>query len=191
MFERFTDTARRAIVLAQEEARLLGHDWIGTEHLLLGILHGGDPIAGQALADVGLDLSGLRERVNQAVGVQENHAPAGHIPFTPRSKKVLEMSLREAIRLQHNYIGPEHLLLALVAEGSGVASQVLISESATPDDLRGRIDARMAASPGPTAAPSAEAELRQRITELEHRVAELERRLGGPGTGTVHGDVVG
>ncbi|MEU6583557.1 Clp protease N-terminal domain-containing protein [Nocardia sp. NPDC046763] len=191
MFERFTDTARRAIVLAQEEARLLGHDWIGTEHLLLGILHGGDPIAGQALADVGLDLSGLRERVNQAVGVQENHAPAGHIPFTPRSKKVLEMSLREAIRLQHNYIGPEHLLLALVAEGSGVASQVLISESATPDDLRGRIDARMAASPRPTAAPSAEAELRQRITELEHRVAELERRLGGPGSGTVQGDVVG
>ncbi|MEV6100172.1 Clp protease N-terminal domain-containing protein [Nocardia sp. NPDC051981] len=191
MFERFTDTARRAIVLAQEEARLLGHDWIGTEHLLLGLLHGGDPIAGQALADVGLDLSGLRERVNQAVGVQENGVPAGHIPFTPRSKKVLEMSLREAMRLQHNYIGPEHLLLALVAEGSGVASQVLISEGATTDDLRDRIDARMAASPGPTGVPSAEAALRQRITELEHRVAELERRLDGPGTGTVLGDIIG
>ncbi|MFE2998913.1 Clp protease N-terminal domain-containing protein [Nocardia sp. NPDC059246] len=191
MFERFTDTARRAIVLAQEEARLLGHDWIGTEHLLLGVLHGGDPIAGQALADVGLDLSGLRERVNQAVGVQENGGPAGHIPFTPRSKKVLEMSLREAMRLQHNYIGPEHLLLALVAEGSGVAAQVLISEGATADDLRDRIDARMAASPGPTGVPSAEAELRRRITELEHRVAELERRLDGPGTGTVLGDIIG
>ncbi|MGW5229932.1 Clp protease N-terminal domain-containing protein [Nocardia niigatensis] len=191
MFERFTDTARRAIVLAQEEARLLGHDWIGTEHLLLGIMSGGDPIAGRTLGDVGLDLSGLRERVDQAVGVQENHAPAGHIPFTPRSKKVLEMSLREAMRLQHNYIGPEHLLLALAAEGSGVASQVLISEGADPDDLRGRIEARLAATSGPSAAPSVEAELRRRIVELEHRVAELERRLDEPGTGPAHGDVIG
>ncbi|MTE13782.1 Clp protease N-terminal domain-containing protein [Nocardia aurantiaca] len=191
MFERFTDTARRTIVLAQEEARLLRHDWIGTEHLLLGLMNGSDPIAGQTLADLGMDLSGLRERVKQAVGVQEQRTPAEHIPFTPRSKKVLEMSLREAMRLQHNYIGPEHLLLALAAEGSGVASQVLISEGAGPDEIRRRVSARMAATAGPTAEPSVEAELRHRISELEHRVAELERRLDGPGAGTIQGDVIG
>ncbi|MGW2664787.1 Clp protease N-terminal domain-containing protein [Nocardia tengchongensis] len=190
MFERFTDTARRTIVLAQEEARLLGHDWIGTEHLLLGLLHGDDPIAGQTLGELGLDLSGLRERVDQAVGVQDSHAPAGHIPFTARSKKVLENSLREAMRLQHSYIGPEHLLLALVSEGSGVASQVLISQGAEPGEIRSRVRARMqaaSATPGPGAT---ETELRQRITELERRVAELERRLDGP-DGPIHGDIIG
>ncbi|MFE3759978.1 Clp protease N-terminal domain-containing protein [Nocardia tengchongensis] len=190
MFERFTDTARRTIVLAQEEARLLGHDWIGTEHLLLGLLHGDDPIAGQTLGELGLDLSGLRERVDQAVGVQDSHAPSGHIPFTARSKKVLENSLREAMRLQHSYIGPEHLLLALVSEGSGVASQVLISQGAEPGEIRSRVRARMQAAsttPGPGAT---ETELRRRITELERRVAELERRLDGPG-GSIHGDIIG
>lgn len=182
MFERFTDAARRVIVQAQEEARLLGHDWIGTEHLLLGLLQGSDPIAAQTLGSMGLDLSGVRERIQQAVGPQAGAAPDGHIPFTPRSKKVLEMSLREAIRLHHNYIGPEHLLLALVEEGSGVAPQVLISLGATPEDIRTRVLAALndGDTLGRTPEPvqSTEGALRRRIAILEHRVAILERHLG-------------
>ncbi|GAB2568275.1 hypothetical protein GCM10027167_89310 [Nocardia heshunensis] len=181
MFERFTDTARRSIVLAQEEARLLGHDWIGTEHLLLGLIHGADPVAGQTLAELGLDLSGTRELVGHAVGVPAKHAIDGHIPFTARAKSVLEHSLREALHLGHNYIGPEHLLLGLVANDAGVATQVLISQGADPKDIRDRVIALMQAGPVFTESRvSVESELRQRISELEHRVKELERRLDGP-----------
>ncbi len=126
MFERFTDRARRVVVLAAEEARLLDHNYIGTEHLLLGLLHEAAGVAAEALGRVeGVSLERVRSEVEQIVG-RGDSAPGGHIPFTPRSKKVLELSLREALKLGHNYIGTEHILLGLVREGEGVAVQVLV-----------------------------------------------------------------
>ena len=124
MFERFTDRARRVIVLAQEEARQLNHNYIGTEHILLGLIHEGEGVAPQALSELGISLQSVRLQVEQIIG-QGAAAPPGHIPFTPRAKKVLELSLREALQLGHNYIGTEHILLGLVREGEGVAAQVL------------------------------------------------------------------
>ncbi len=124
MFERFTDRARRVVVLAQEEARLLNHNYIGTEHILLGLLNEGEGIAAKALESLGISLSAVREQVVEIIG-QGQQAPTGHIPFTPRAKKVLELSLREALQLGHNYIGTEHILLGLIREGEGVAAQVL------------------------------------------------------------------
>jgi ATP-dependent Clp protease ATP-binding subunit ClpC len=124
MFERFTDRARRVVVLAQEEARMLNHNYIGTEHILLGLIHEGEGVAAKALESLGISLEGVREQVEEIIGQGQN-APAGHIPFTPRAKKVLELSLREALQLGHNYIGTEHILLGLIREGEGVAAQVL------------------------------------------------------------------
>jgi ATP-dependent Clp protease ATP-binding subunit ClpC len=124
VFERFTDRARRAVVLAQEEARMLNHDYIGTEHLLLGLASERDGVAGKALASLDISIEAIRRQVDEIVG-QGRAAPTGHIPFTPRSKKVLELSLREALQLGHNYIGTEHILLGLIREGEGVATQVL------------------------------------------------------------------
>jgi len=124
MFERFTERARRVVVLAQEEALLLNHNYIGTEHLLLGLIREGDGVAAQALEALGISLDTVRGRVEEIIG-QGKDAPTGHIPFTPRAKKVMELSLREALQLGHNYIGTEHLLLGLVREGKGVAAQVL------------------------------------------------------------------
>ncbi|MBN2177410.1 MAG: ATP-dependent Clp protease ATP-binding subunit [Demequinaceae bacterium] len=124
MFERFTDRARRVIVLAQEEARMLNHNYIGTEHLLLGLVREGEGVAAKALEAMDISLNGVREQVQEIIG-EGSHAPSGHIPFTPRAKKVLEFSLREALQLGHNYIGTEHILLGLIREGEGVAAQVL------------------------------------------------------------------
>jgi len=124
MFERFTDRARRVVVLAQEEARLLNHNYIGTEHILLGLLNEGEGIAAQALEGLAIDLTSVRDEVVKIIG-QGQQSPSGHIPFTPRAKKVLELSLREALQLGHNYIGTEHILLGLIREGDGVAAQVL------------------------------------------------------------------
>ncbi len=124
MFERFTDRARRVVVLAQEEARMLSHNYIGTEHILLGLIHEGDGIAAKALESLGVSLEAVRAQVEEIIG-QGQQAPSGHIPFTPRAKKVLELSLREALQLGHNYIGTEHILLGLIREGEGVAAQVL------------------------------------------------------------------
>jgi ATP-dependent Clp protease ATP-binding subunit ClpC len=124
VFERFTDRARRVVVLAQEEARLLNHSYIGTEHILLGLLNEGEGIAAKALEGMGINLQGVRDQVVEIIG-QGAQAPTGHIPFTPRAKKVLELSLREALQLGHNYIGTEHILLGLIREGEGVAAQVL------------------------------------------------------------------
>ncbi len=124
MFERFTDRARRVVVLAQEEARMLSHNYIGTEHILLGLIHEGDGIAAKALESLGVSLEAVRSQVEEIIG-QGQQAPSGHIPFTPRAKKVLELSLREALQLGHNYIGTEHILLGLIREGEGVAAQVL------------------------------------------------------------------
>jgi len=125
MFERFTDRARRVVVLAQEEARMLSHNYIGTEHILLGLIHEGEGVAAKSLETLGIQLEAVRGQVEDIIG-QGSQAPAGHIPFTPRAKKVLELSLREALQLGHNYIGTEHILLGLIREGEGVAAQVLI-----------------------------------------------------------------
>src|SRR6266513_2092932 len=124
MFERFTDRARRVVVLAQEEARMLNHNYIGTEHILLGLIHEGEGVAAKALESLGISLEAVRQQVEEIIG-QGQAAPTGHIPFTPRAKKVLELSLREALQLGHNYIGTEHILLGLIREGEGVAAQVL------------------------------------------------------------------
>ena len=126
MFERFTDRARRVLVLAQEEARLLNHSFIGTEHILLGLIHEGEGVAAKALEALGITLEAVREKVEETIGMSGN-PPSGSPPFTPRAKKVLELSLREALQLGHSYIGTEHMLLGLVREGEGVAAQVLIS----------------------------------------------------------------
>ena len=125
MFERFTDRARRVVVLAQEEARLLNHSYIGTEHILLGLIHEGEGVAAKALESLGISLEAVRSQVEEIIG-QGGSSPSGHIPFTPRAKKVLELSLREALQLGHNYIGTEHILLGLIREGEGVAAQVLV-----------------------------------------------------------------
>ncbi len=124
MFERFTDRARRVVVLAQEEARMLNHNYIGTEHILLGLIHEGEGVAAKSLESMSISLEAVRDQVTEIIGRGQT-APAGHIPFTPRAKKVLELSLREALQLGHNYIGTEHILLGLIREGEGVAAQVL------------------------------------------------------------------
>jgi ATP-dependent Clp protease ATP-binding subunit ClpC len=126
MFERFTERARRVVVLAQEEARLLDHNYIGTEHLLLGLIHEGEGVAAEALERLGVSLAAVRGEVERIIGRGKGTpTEQGHIPFTPRSKKVLELSLREALNLGHNYIGTEHILLGLIREGHGVAALVL------------------------------------------------------------------
>ena len=125
MFERFTDRARRAVVLAREETRLLNHNYIGTEHILLGLIHEHEGVAAKALESLDISLQSVRGRVEEIIG-QGAKPPSGHIPFTPRAKRVLELSLREALQLGHNYIGTEHILLGLIREGEGVAAQVLV-----------------------------------------------------------------
>lgn len=146
MFERFTDRARYVLVLAQEEARLLNHSFIGTEHLLLGLARYTDGIPAQVLAERGLVLEALREQVEDAIGVSGT-APGGSPPFTPRAKKVLELSLREALDLGHDYIGPEHIFLGLVAEGEGVAAQMLIRSVPDLDELCHAVEERAGAKP--------------------------------------------
>ena len=124
MFERFTDRARRVVVLAQEEAGLLNHNYVGTEHLLLGLVSEGQGMAARALESLGIRLEAVRAQVEEIIG-QGQSAPTGHIPFTPRAKRVLELSLREAKQLGHNYIGTEHILLSFYRDSGGVAAKVL------------------------------------------------------------------
>src|SRR5712675_1080900 len=138
MFERFTDRARRVVVLAQEEARMLNHNYIGTEHILLGLIHEGEGVAAKALESLGISLDAVRQQVEEIIG-QGQQAPSGHIPFTPRAKKVLELSLREALQLGHNYIGTEHILLGLIREGEGVAAQVLVKLGADLNRVRQQV----------------------------------------------------
>ena len=138
MFEKFTDKARRVVVLAQEEAKLLNHNYIGTEHILLGLIHEGEGVAAKALESLGINLDSVRQQVQEIIG-QGQQAPAGHIPFTPRAKKVLELSLREALHLGHSYIGTEHLLLGLIREGEGVAAQVLTKLGADTNRVRQQV----------------------------------------------------
>jgi ATP-dependent Clp protease ATP-binding subunit ClpC len=138
MFERFTDRARRVVVLAQEEARMLNHNYIGTEHILLGLIHEGEGVAAKSLESLGISLEAVRQQVEEIIG-QGQQAPSGHIPFTPRAKKVLELSLREALQLGHNYIGTEHILLGLIREGEGVAAQVLVKLGADLNRVRQQV----------------------------------------------------
>src|SRR5674536_76041 len=138
MFERFTDRARRVVVLAQDEARMLNHNYIGTEHLLLGLIHEGEGVAAKALESLGISLEAVREQVEEIIG-QGQQAPTGHIPFTPRAKKVLELSLREALQINHTYIGTEHILLGLIREGEGVAAQVLVKLGADLNRVRQQV----------------------------------------------------
>jgi ATP-dependent Clp protease ATP-binding subunit ClpC len=151
VFERFTDRARKVLVFAQEEAGRLDHDFIGTEHILLGLLREGEGVAAKALASLDVRLEAVRQKVSETVGRGSSPAP-GSPPFTPRSKKVLELSLKEAIQLGHKYIGTEHLLLGLVREGEGVAAQVLISLGAGLGLVRERVMEILAA--GPATMPS-------------------------------------
>src|SRR5271166_2909835 len=176
MFERFTDRARRVVILAQEEARMLNHNYIGTEHILLGLIYEGEGIAAKSLESLGISLAGVRSQVVEIIGrgkqvrldpiasevedssaeereavpdpiaievedssAEEREAASGHIPFTPRAKKVLELALREALQLGHNYIGTEHILLGLIREGEGVAAQVLVKLGAELTRVRQQV----------------------------------------------------
>ena len=147
MFERFTDRARRVLVLAQEEARLLNHSFIGTEHILLGLIHEGEGVAAKALESLGISLEAVREKVEETIGMAGT-APSGSPPFTPRAKKVLELSLREALQLGHSYIGTEHMLLGLVREGEGVAATVLVSLGADLGRVRQQVIQLMSGNQG-------------------------------------------
>ena len=138
MFERFTERARGVVVYAQEEARDLNHNYIGTEHLLLGLMRDADSVAARALRELDLSQDAVREQVTEIIG-RGKRPPSGHIPFTPRAKKVLELSLREALQLQHNYIGTEHILLGLVGEGEGVAAQVLVKLGGSLSRVRDKV----------------------------------------------------
>jgi len=153
LFERFTDRARRVVVLAQEEARLLNHNYIGTEHILLGLIHEGEGVAAKALESLGISLEAVRSQVEEIIG-QGGSSPSGHIPFTPRAKKVLELSLREALQLGHNYIGTEHILLGLIREGEGVAAQVLVKLGADLSRVRQQVIQLLSGYSGPASAGS-------------------------------------
>src|ERR1700736_1280456 len=188
MFERFTDRARRVVVLAQEEARMLNHNYIGTEHILLGLIHEGEGVAAKALESLGISLEAVRQQVEQIIG-QGQQAPSGHIPFTPRAKKVLELSLREALQLGHDYIGTEHILLGLIREGEGAAAQVLVRRDADLSRVRQQVIQLLHGQPEASAAgqdvPSGKRyRARQleiglaRIDSLDKRIAVLERWVG-------------
>ncbi len=202
MFERFTDRARRVVVLAQQEARELGHNYIGTEHILLGMVREGEGVAVEALKSLGISLETVRHQVEEMIGRGQDE-PSGHIPFTPRAKKVLELSLRESHQFGHRYIGTEHILLGVIREGEGVAAQVLIKLGADLSRVREQVlqilgaHAREAGAEGETAvtweadpgltgerevrivgSPAQLAEMITRLRSIDARVAAIERHLG-------------
>ncbi|HEV8276795.1 MAG TPA: Clp protease N-terminal domain-containing protein [Streptosporangiaceae bacterium] len=188
MFERFTDRARRVVVLAQEEARMLNHNYLGTEHLLLGLVHEGEGVAARALESLGISLGAVRQQVEEIIG-QGQQPPAGHVPFTPRAKKVIELARREASDLGHNYIGTEHLLLGLVREGEGVAAQVLVKLGADLAGVRQQV-VELLHGPAGSVVPGqgrrrgkrARARLIDdalaRVDALDRRLAAIERWAG-------------
>jgi ATP-dependent Clp protease ATP-binding subunit ClpA len=173
MFERFTDRARRVIVLAQEEARLLNHNYIGTEHLLLGLAREGEGVAAKALESLGIRLEAVRAQVEEIIG-RGQWAPSGQIPFTPRAKKVLELSLREALQLGHNYMGTEHILLGLIREGEGVAAQVLVKLGADFSRVRQQVIQLLSGSAG---GAEAAAETRPMQMTVPDDLREAEEQL--------------
>ena len=179
MFQRFSDQARRVIVLAQEEARLLSHNSIGTEHILLGLIREGDGVAARALASLGLDLESVRRQVGESVGQgkqgQDKQGRAGHMPFTARAKTVLELSLREALQLGHEHIGTEHILLGLIRVGDSVAAQVLVRMGTDLNRVRARVIQLIAV--GPPADVIAVGEADARLTELAEQVRQLSEEV--------------
>ena len=187
MFERFTDRARRVVVLAQEEARILNHNYIGTEHILLGLLREGEGVAAKALESLGISLEAVRHQVEEIIG-RGKEAPSGHIPFTPRAKKVLELSLRESLQLGHDYIGTEHILLGLLREGEGVAAQVLVRLGADLNRVRQQILQLLDGGQGEAgeAVPHQSAlardvwltEIRSTLATITDRLTAIERHLG-------------
>jgi ATP-dependent Clp protease ATP-binding subunit ClpC len=183
MFERCTDRARRAVALAQAEAKMLHHDSIGTEHLLLGLLDEGEGVAAHALKDLGIGLEAARQQVEAKIG-QGQQPPTEYLPFTPRAKKVLELSLREALQLGHNYIGTEHLLLGLIREGEGVAAQTLVTLGADLHRVRQQVLMILSGAASPQAAAGSRPaqatwseQILQRLEALEHRLADIQAAL--------------
>jgi ATP-dependent Clp protease ATP-binding subunit ClpC len=187
MFERFTDRARRVVVLAQEEARLLNHNYIGTEHILLGLVHEGEGVAAKAMEAMEISLEAVRQQVEEIIGRGET-APSGHIPFTPRAKKVLELSLRESLQLGHDYIGTEHILLGLLREGEGVAAQVLVRLGADLNRVRQQVLQLLSGGQGEAreSGPQRGAisrefwltEIQNTLTTIADRLTAIERHLG-------------
>jgi len=175
MFERFTDRARRVVVMAQEEARALNHNYIGTEHILLGLMNEGQGIAARALEALGVSPDATRQQVKEIIGHGEGTVP-GHIPFTPRAKKVLELSLSEARQLGHAYIGTEHILLGLIREGDGVAAQILVEGGVRLDPARTQVIRLLHDSSGGQELAAAD-ELVGRLAAIAARLAVIERRL--------------
>jgi ATP-dependent Clp protease ATP-binding subunit ClpA len=186
VFERFTDRANRVVVLAQEEARRLDHNYLGTEHILLGLVREGEGVAARALESLGISLEAVRQQVEQIIG-QGQQAPSEHIPFTPRAKKVLDLASREALQLGHNYIGTEHILLGLIREGEGVAAQVLVKLGADLNRVRQQVIQLLhgylgkgPASDRPRRGKRARlmADAVARIDALDRRLAAIERWVG-------------
>ncbi len=212
MFERFTDRARRVVVLAHEEARLLKHGYIGTEHLLLGMIREDQGVAARALQQLDVQVEVVRNRVREIIGEGNEAEVEGHIPFTPRAKRVLELSLREALQLGHNYIGTEHILLGLVREGEGVGAQILITLGADLNRVRqlvigllhgSRGDETRAGRPEPAGVTIAGRAVpgrrertlvsgfRIRLSEIESRLTAVEQRVGfGPDVGEIDKELV-
>jgi ATP-dependent Clp protease ATP-binding subunit ClpC len=179
MFERFTDRARRTIVFAQDEARGLNHNWIGTEHLLLALIREGHGVGAKALESMQVSLDAARQQVESMIGRGQNPVGDGHIPFTPRAKKVLELSLREALQLGHNYIGTEHILLGLIRESDGVAAQVLVNLGCDLNRARQQVIQLLHGHQGrqPVLSTIGE-ELGDRLASMAARLAVIERMLG-------------
>ena len=187
MFERFTDRARRTIVLAQEEARMLNHNYLGTEHILLALVYEGEGVGAKALESLGISHDGVRQQIEEIIG-RGQRAPSGHIPFTPRAKKVLELSLREALQLGHTYIGTEHILLGLIREGDGVAAQVLVRLGADLDRTRQQVievlhghvasvESVESVELGGVRVGPGEDTVADRLASFAARLAAIERRL--------------
>ncbi len=180
MFERFTDRARRVVVLAQEEARAMNHNYIGTEHLLLGLIREGEGLAALVLGDCGVEPGEVRAFVEREVGLGSG-GHGEHIPFTPRAKKVLELSLREALQLRHGYIGTEHILLGVLREGHGVAAQALADAGADPVDVRQRVLDRVGRGPKERSGETFFAGgsmLGERLARIQDSLDRIERHLG-------------
>jgi ATP-dependent Clp protease ATP-binding subunit ClpC len=177
MFERFTERARRVIVLAQDEARSLGHSYIGSEHILLALIREGTGAGSKALEAMQISPDAVRRQVEQITGRGQTPPKAGHIPFTPGAKKVLELSLREALQLGHHYIGTEHILLGLVREGDGVAAQVLVALGANLDRTRQQVIQTLIGRNPEGVLQAAAEDLRERLVSMATRLAVIERKL--------------
>jgi ATP-dependent Clp protease ATP-binding subunit ClpC len=188
MFERFTDRSRRVVVLAQDEARMLNHDYIGSEHILLALIREGGGVGAQALETLGITEEAVRQQVEEIVGPGQAGPQRGHIPFSPRGKKILQLSLREAIALGHGYIGTEHILLGLIREDDGVAIRVLNGLGVDQNRVRQQVIRLVSArriqeepAAGRTAGRGKRkllAELRGRLDSLDWRLSVLEQRVG-------------